>query len=129
LQKPLTPEELQYLNNFKATDEMNQRFAQIQQSEKFHNVQQRNAEISTQRNYEIQNQPKTMQSVNLSESRDLQERNFWKNDRQAREAKIAEERIEKFENSTEAEQTAQLAQDEAESRMLKSELSKVLVMS
>jgi hypothetical protein len=70
-----------------------------------------------------------MQSVNLSESRDLQERNFWKNDRQAREAKIAEERIEKFENSTEAEQTAQLAQDEAESRMLKSELSKVLVRS
>jgi hypothetical protein len=38
LQKPLTPEELQYLNNFKTTDEMNQRFAQIQQSEKFHAV-------------------------------------------------------------------------------------------
>lgn len=129
LQKPLTPEELQYINNFKTTNEMNQRFTQIQQSENFHNVQQRNAEISTQRNYEIQTQPTTIRVVNPSESRDLQEGGFWANERQAREAKIAEERIEKFENSTEAEQIAQLAQDEAESSMLKRELSEVLVMS
>ncbi len=122
LNKPYTAAEINFLE---LDNEIIEKFAQIERRNAFMDAQLKEIENCK---VEIPTQSPTIKTYYESDLREEKERDFWRNDRLNREAKIATERREVFENSTKDEQKAILAKEDAESDLVKQEMAEDFVM-